>query len=408
MMIQVDNLSKCYRIYGQPIDRLKQSLFKRTGKQFYKEFWPVRNVSFSVERGEVIGLVGANGSGKSTVLQLVCGILQPTEGNVTLSGRVAALLELGSGFNPEFSGHDNLIMNAALLGLSTEQINARYDDILAFAGIGDFIHQPVKTYSSGMIVRLAFAISSFVDADILVVDEALAVGDAGFQAKCLERMEKLMQQGTTILLVTHDMQMVKRYCSRVIYMKKGQIAYDGDPEEATEIYLAETKESASIQQTIVKVDASQGDGRLKVSNGKGMISDVVLHCNGQSGTRIAVKQHERVEVRISASVDASVQYPRLQMTVRDARGYNLYGFNNYYAGRTLIPDANGMVFATFSFLANLQMAEYALTIRLDDTPSKEESNLLDKQVGICTFIVTAPEKTFEAVVDLAGDCEVNA
>lgn len=403
-MILVSELSKCYRLYDSPADRLKQSLF-RDRKRFYKEFWPVQNISFSVEKAEVVGLIGANGSGKSTILQLICGVLTPTSGRIVTQGRIAALLELGSGFNPEFSGRDNLLMNAALLGLSSEEISARYDDIVNFSGIGEFIHQPVKHYSSGMVVRLAFAISSYVDADILVVDEALAVGDAGFQAKCLERIERLMQQGTTVLLVTHDMQLIKRYCDRVIYIKQGQIAYDGYPEEGTEIYLAETKESESANKKITRTLLANRTATLGFGTQKGQIVSARLITTDATGSSVVVRQGERVRLEVEANISAELSAPRIQMTVRDGRGYNLFGFNNIYGGKSLSADSNGNIKVAFSFDASLQQGEYAITLRLDDCDNVEQVNLVDKQVGIVDFTVTAYSKRFDAVIDLNGCCE---
>ncbi|HOY21985.1 MAG TPA: ABC transporter ATP-binding protein [Cellvibrio sp.] len=402
-MIEVHELSKCYKIFENPADRLKQSLF-RGKKIFFKEFWPITNISFRVEQGEIIGLVGVNGSGKSTLLQLICGILQPTSGSVQVQGRVAALLELGSGFNPDFTGHDNLFMNAALLGLTPDEIKSRYDEIVAFADIGDFLFQPVKTYSSGMVIRLAFAISSFVNADILVVDEALSVGDVGFQAKCLERMERLMQQGVTVLLVTHDVQLIKRYCNRVLYLDKGRLIYDGDPEEGTEIYLAETRERAAAQNKLERAQSSP-EVALSYSSKIGRITQASLRSREAIGSSIVVGQGERIVLEVKASISTELKHPRIQMTVRDSRGYNLFGFNNLYGGKTIIADSAGEICVRYSFDANLQSGDYAITLRLDDTDSIDHINLIDKQVGIVDFTVTAPEKRFDAVIDLKGRCE---
>lgn len=226
--IRVQNISKCYHIYDRPHDRLKQSLFSKLQrfirtqpKQYHREFWALKNISFEVQRGETVGIIGRNGSGKSTLLQLICGIIHPTGGTLHTEGRVAALLELGSGFNPEFTGRENVYMNAAVLGLSREETDARFDEISAFADIGDFIEQPVKTYSSGMYVRLAFAVNVHVDADILIVDEALAVGDSFFQAKCMSRMKKIVESGSTILFVSHDINSIKALCERTLWIDNG-------------------------------------------------------------------------------------------------------------------------------------------------------------------------------------------
>ena len=219
--IKVDNLSKCYHLYDKPSDRLKQMLFGRW-RRYYREFWALRDVSFEVKKGETLGIIGRNGSGKSTLLQLICGTLTPTHGTVETHGRIAALLELGSGFNPEFTGRENVYMNGSILGLSKEEIDARFDDIAAFADIGEFIEQPVKTYSSGMLVRLAFAVQACVSPDILIVDEALAVGDALFQKRCFQRIEKLTSDGTTLLFVSHDIKSVRTLTNRALLLNKGQ------------------------------------------------------------------------------------------------------------------------------------------------------------------------------------------
>ncbi len=241
--IRVSNLSKCYHIYDTPRDRLKQFVAPRlqrmagqSAKQYFREFWALKDVSFEIKKGETVGIIGRNGSGKSTLLQMICGTLTPTSGSIQTNGRIAALLELGSGFNPEFTGRENVYLNAAVLGLSNEEIDARFDDIVSFAEIGEFINQPVKTYSSGMYVRLAFAVVVHVDADILVVDEALSVGDAFFQAKCMEHMKKLMGSGVTVLFVSHDVGAVKALCSRAVFLDRGIVAAAGLTDTVVETY----------------------------------------------------------------------------------------------------------------------------------------------------------------------------
>lgn len=224
--IQAENLSKCYRIYNHPRDRLVQTLWGRDRhgrrKQWYREFWALQELSFSLQKGQTLGVMGRNGSGKSTLLQLLCGTLQPTTGEVHVHGRVGALLELGSGFNPEFSGLENVFLNASLLGLSRAETEQRLDQILGFADIGDFIHQPVKTYSSGMGVRLAFAVQAHIDPDVLVVDEALAVGDELFQKKCYDHLSRLKERGTAVLLVTHSCPQIIQHCDQALLLHKGR------------------------------------------------------------------------------------------------------------------------------------------------------------------------------------------
>ena len=233
--IRVENLSKCYEMYEQPSDRLKQFIMPRLrhlaglpSKKYYREFWALKDVSFEVKKGETVGVIGRNGGGKSTLLQMICGTLNPTLGKITTYGRVAALLELGSGFNPEFTGRENVYMNASVLGLTKEEIDTRFDEIAAFADIGDFINQPVKTYSSGMYARLAFSIAINVDPEILVVDEALAVGDARFVAKCMRRIKNIQERGASILFVSHDVGSVRTLCERAIWLDKGCLVEQGN------------------------------------------------------------------------------------------------------------------------------------------------------------------------------------
>lgn len=242
--IRVQNLSKCYQIYDAPRDRLKQFVLPRLRrmmgkppKQYFHEFWALKDVSFEIKKGETVGIIGRNGSGKSTLLQMICGTLFPTNGIVETNGRIAALLELGSGFNPDFTGRENVYMNGAVLGLSKEEIDARFDDIAAFADIGDFIEQPVKTYSSGMFVRLAFAIQANVDPEILIVDEALAVGDAYFVHRCMARFHDLQRRGTTIIFVSHDASAVKRLCGKVLWLKNGHLTLVGNATTVVDVYL---------------------------------------------------------------------------------------------------------------------------------------------------------------------------
>lgn len=232
--ITVQNLSKCYHIYDQSRDRLKQFFFPPVRhfsglqpRNYFREFWALKDVSFDIRKGETVGIVGRNGSGKSTLLQMVCGTLNPTYGTIQTKGRIAALLELGSGFNPEFTGRENVYLNASILGLSVEEITARFDSIAAFADIGEFIEQPVKNYSSGMVVRLAFSVAINVDPEILVVDEALSVGDELFQRKCFSRIAAIKESGSTILFVSHSGSAVVEFCDRAILLDAGeQLAID--------------------------------------------------------------------------------------------------------------------------------------------------------------------------------------
>lgn len=247
--IRVQDLSKNYQIYDAPRDRLKQfllpriqRLLRRGQRRYFNEFYALKDVSFNLLKGETVGIIGVNGSGKSTLLQVICGTLAPSCGTVETHGRIAALLELGSGFNPEFTGRENVFMNAAILGFSKKETEERFNDIAAFADIGEFIEQPVKMYSSGMVVRLAFAVNIVSQPDIMVVDEALAVGDMNFQAKCMTALTRIQEKGATILFVSHDVGAVRSLCSRCIYLEKGAIKAIGKASEVAELYVRDMRE----------------------------------------------------------------------------------------------------------------------------------------------------------------------
>jgi lipopolysaccharide transport system ATP-binding protein len=263
--IRVQNLSKCHHIYDAPRDRLKQfvvpslqRLVRLAPRQYFHEFWALKDVSFEIKKGDSFGIIGRNGSGKSTLLQMICGTLNPTGGSIQTNGRIAALLELGSGFNPDFTGRENVYLNGSILGLTGKEIDARLDDILGFADIGDFIDQPVKTYSSGMFVRLAFAIQVNVDPEILIVDEALSVGDFFFQQKCFARLRKMREDGLTLLFVSHDMGTVRDLCPNSIYLIKGKAAFIGDSQEAIRTYLSEGTTSTPTETAALLVKPVEG------------------------------------------------------------------------------------------------------------------------------------------------------
>lgn len=258
--IRVQNLSKCYHIYDKPRDRLMQML-ARGRKQYFREFWALKEVSFDVKKGETVGIIGRNGSGKSTLLQMICGTLNPTSGSIQANGRIAALLELGSGFNPEFTGRENVYMNGSILGLSKEEIDSRFDDIAAFADIGEFIEQPVKTYSSGMMVRLAFSVAINVEPEILVVDEALSVGDEIFQRKCFSRIEAIRAGGATILFVSHSGAQIVELCDRAVLMDAGEKLAMGSPKSMVGKYqklmYAPSEKRGAIRDEILAVEADR-------------------------------------------------------------------------------------------------------------------------------------------------------
>jgi lipopolysaccharide transport system ATP-binding protein len=360
-VIQVSNIRKTFAIYDKPIDRLKQMLFGRFGKKYFTEFHALKDISFEVKRGECVGIVGRNGAGKSTLLQIITGTLQPSSGVVAVNGRVAALLELGSGFNMEFTGRENVYMNASILGLSRDEINAKYQAIIDFADIGDFIDQPVKTYSTGMLLRLAFAVIAHVDADILIVDEALAVGDAFFQQKCMRFIRKFKEEHT-ILFVSHDTQSVVALCERAIYLDKGNVCQDGSAKEVIEHYLqnlysANQDVQGAQQETDSNSETSDDDDfedmrqpYLRCSN---LRNDIEVFrfvppengssCFGAGGANITSVQFlnsegkplswiiggEIVNLRIVVALERDCFSPIVGFTIKNRLGEDLFVDNTY-------------------------------------------------------------------------------
>lgn len=300
-IISVDGVSKAYRIWETPSSRLISPLLSASAKvlpdqskfanrlnqkaaQYYRDFWALKDISFELKKGESLGIIGRNGSGKSTLLQIIAGTLQPTTGTVQVNGRVAALLELGSGFNPEFTGRENVYLNAAVLGLSSQEVDARFDEIAAFADIGDFIEQPVKTYSSGMMIRLAFAVATSVSPDVLIVDEALSVGDVFFQQKCFKRIHSMLQSGVSLLFVSHDTAAVQNLCTRGILLQKGLIAHSGPPEECTSRYFAigGEKTQASTNNSPQQVTAS---GKIDRKSDEIKTANIISAAKARHGER---------------------------------------------------------------------------------------------------------------------------
>lgn len=331
-VIRVEEVSKVYQIYGTPTDRLKQALW-RGRRTFFKEFWALRDVSFEVHRGETVGIIGRNGSGKSTLLQIVCGILQPTSGQVRVSGRLAALLELGAGFNPEFTGRENVLVNGALLGLTRQEIEARFDDIAAFADIGEFIDQPVKTYSSGMFVRLAFSVAVHAEPDVLVVDEALAVGDAMFQAKCMTRMRRLMQDGTTLLFVSHDVAAVKALCGRAVLLDRGRTLAIGDTQQVVDEYtrLVHAREAQPPELPPAPAPTTDlGDDTVfarlasiqRMGNNKATIRNVQL-TDARGVPSEGFLHGQEVRLRVLVTVNAPIPLLAFGYHIRDRNGVDV-------------------------------------------------------------------------------------
>ena len=399
--IRAENLSKCYQIYDAPKDRLLQMLV-RGRKRFYREFWALDDVSLTIAKGETVGIIGRNGSGKSTLLQLICGTLMPTRGSVQGHGRIAALLELGSGFNPEFTGRENVYVNAAVLGLSRSEIDARFDDILAFANIGDFIDQPTKIYSSGMLVRLAFAVSVCVEPEILIVDEALSVGDASFQFKCLNRLEELAAKGTTLLFVSHDMSMVKRFCHRVIYLRAGRVVASGSPDEMAELHLLDMRDEQRRWASggvipVTRKSFIGGQEGIAFGTEEGHISAACFTNTEQLCS--SYLYGDDIEIRVEAMLHESITQPNISFTVQEAR-LLVIGGGNFALQPGPVENGWRRAAITVRFPANLAEGRYHVTLKLLHGATEDTSQLIEKQVAPLAFDMLPSPRHFLGMVDL--------
>ena len=442
LAIGVQNLSKCYHIYDKPLDRLKQSLW-RGSKQFYREFWALRDISFDIARGETVGIIGRNGSGKSTLLQLLCGTLSPTNGHIEVHGRVAALLELGAGFNPEFTGRENVYMNAALLGLSAAEIDARYDEIAAFADIGDFIDQPVKTYSSGMFVRLAFAVIAHVDADILVIDEALAVGDVFFTQKCMRFLRSFRERGT-LLFVSHDIGAVTNLCQRALWLENGVCKKQGSAKDISEAYLEAfyleqqgyQEPKARVGQPIIQPEERAADPRLELINRSQLRNDIQIFAFdekavsfGTQGASIEfvgllseegkainyVVGGERLTLVIDVRAHQPISGAIVGFSLKDRLGQTLFGDNTFlsYKDAPLKASTGEILTARFDFyMPILPIGDYSVAIAVAEGIQEQHVQhvwmhdaLIIKSLtsSVCTGLIGVPMQSIimEKAVDLS-------
>jgi lipopolysaccharide transport system ATP-binding protein len=398
--ISVRNLSKCFHIYENPLHRLQQFVLPqfdrwlgRDPRSYFREFWALKDVSLEIRKGETVGIIGRNGSGKSTLLQLICGTLAPTAGTVEINGRVAALLELGSGFNPEFTGRENVYLNAAMLGLTTAEIDASFDDIAAFADIGDFINQPVKTYSSGMYVRLAFAVIAHVRADILVIDEALSVGDVFFVQKCMRFLRKFMERGT-ILFVSHDTGAVLSLCRRAFWLDQGAVKAGGLPKDIIAQYLEKQYEAqqGASQVPVVKAagpltapEKNLRDMRLDYFNQTPYRNDIQLFAFAEDGAGFGkggatitsvllmddgdrplgwIVGGEPVTVVVRCQAHQPLFGPIVGFNINNRLGQIVFGDNTHctYVGQPLSIAAGVHFEARFSFvMPTLPVGDYTVT-----------------------------------------------
>lgn len=437
--IAVEGLSKCYEIYDHPRDRLKQFFFPRIKSlvganphPYFREFWALKDISFSVPRGETVGVIGKNGSGKSTLLQIICGTLSPTVGSIRTHGRIAALLELGSGFNPEFTGRENIYLNAAVLGLSKEEIDACYDDILAFADIGEFVNQPVKTYSSGMGVRLAFAVQSQINPDILIVDEALSVGDVRFQAKCFERLRQLKDNGTSILLVTHSSEQIVSHCSSAILLNEGRQIELGEPRKVVNRYndLLFGKEKKSLEVSmppaqdlnpVVKEDEFQlnliedvfsthvgfNPHEYRWGDGSVSILDFYLSADGVSYPGV-IESGQEILLALSIRFSDELVRPILGITIKTKEGITVYGANSETLDCEAIYESgskSSVIVVKAKFKADLAPGDYFISLGVV-TKQGEDLTPHDRRYD-SIHLVVRPNRQFFGLINLAMQLEVN-
>lgn len=364
--IRVAHMSKCFHMYAQPGDRLKQAFASLASQllglqttPYFREFWSLKDVSFEVKKGETLGIIGRNGAGKSTLLQILCGTLTPTSGTVQTFGRVAALLELGAGFNPEFTGRENIVMNASVLGLTDLEIKDRIEDIIAFADIGPFIDQPVKTYSSGMYVRLAFSIATSVDPDILVIDEALSVGDGSFARKSFDRIIALRDAGKTILFCSHSLYQVEAICDRVVWLDGGQVQVMGEPAKAIVAYNAMlSKLSSPVSALSFTVQVKQAHDTeqavqtevVKAPAGVAYIKQVTVRSDGLDGKDLQVSSRKSlVQIQLDFLSDVNLPAPSVAVVITDSEGREIASAGTVNDKVPLQISANGEGSALLSY-----------------------------------------------------------
>lgn len=405
--ISVNNISKMYKLYDNPMDRLKESL-GLSKKKRYKEHYALNDVSFQVHKGETVGIIGTNGSGKSTILKIITGVLNPTTGNVAVDGRISALLELGAGFNQEYSGIENVYLNGTMIGFSKEEIDAKLKDILEFADIGDFVYQPVKTYSSGMFVRLAFAVAINIEPEILIVDEALSVGDVFFQAKCYRKFEEFKKMGKTILFVSHDLSSIGKYCDRVVLLNNGKKLAEGDAKEMVNLYrrvLVNQYEEPDTEEANMEVEA---EGQTVAIQGKEVVQEESMETNSSKtqeahkiiatdentmksklnlnpqvleyGSKLAeiadfsirddagmitnvIEKGQDFSVELIIKFRADISEPIFAFTIKDLKGTEITGTNTMYENVPLRPQKAGEErHVVFSQKMPLEAGEYMLCL----------------------------------------------
>lgn len=422
--INVKNVSKVYRLYDNPKDRLKESLgFSK--KKRYKEHYALNDISFHVNKGETVGIIGTNGSGKSTILKIITGVLNATKGNVDIQGRISALLELGAGFNSEYTGLENVYLNGTMIGFSREEIDRKLNDILEFADIGDFINQPVKTYSSGMFVRLAFAVAINIDPEILIVDEALSVGDVFFQAKCYKKFEDFKKMGKTILFVSHDLGSVAKYCDRVVLLNKGEKIAEGEPKEIVDLYkkvmagqsvyekdsMAENAQpqhidsQKKINNEVWKNSMLMNPSVEEYGNGSASIEDFGLF-DSKGNITNTVRKFEECVLKMKVHFNQEILNPIFAFTIRDLKGTELAGTNTHIENQDMgLVNAGTTIVVTFRQSFPFQNGQYLLQLGCTSY-NGDNIDVHHRLYDVCCIQVLS-EKTTVGYVDLNVEVDIN-
>lgn len=412
--IKVDNITKIYKLYDKPKDRLKEAL-GLSKKKLYKEHYALDQVGFEVAEGETVGIIGTNGSGKSTILKIITGVLNPTAGELKVRGRISALLELGAGFNMEYTGIENIYLNGTMIGFEKEEIDAKLQDILDFADIGEFVYQPVKTYSSGMFVRLAFAVAINIDPEILIVDEALSVGDVFFQNKCYHKFEEFKKQGKTILFVSHDLSSISKYCDRVVLLNKGHKMAEGSPKEMVDLYkkvLVGQDGQEFSQDTTKKVQT--GDSwrdNLSINpdadvygSGRADIVDFAIVDENDRITNI-LEKGSAFKVKVKVQFNENLQMPIVAMAIKNLHGTTICGTNTMYEKTDLLnPVAGDTIEVTFSQNIDLQRGEYLLSLGCTGYENGELT-VYHRMYDICSITVVS-DKVTDGFYDMNPKVEV--
>jgi lipopolysaccharide transport system ATP-binding protein len=402
-LLTVENLGKAYRVYA--------SEFQRIGRWFgisakpKEEHWVLKHISFAINPGEAIGIVGQNGAGKSTLLKMITGTLQPTEGSVVVNGRIAAILELGMGFSPDLTGRQNVFHAAGLMGFSAEQIHTVIEDIEAFAEIGEYFDEPVRTYSSGMQMRVAFAVATAVRPEILIVDEALAVGDSYFQHKSFDRIREFQAQGTTLLIVSHDRGSIQALCNRAILLEKGTVIKDGKPEEVMDFYNALIAER---ENTTVQVrELEDGSIQTRSGSGEASIASVSLH-NAMGEPIEYVNVGEPVSLRISTKVNSPIPELVVGYLIKDRLGQPVFGTNTHHLGcKTQSLEAGRTVGYSFSFSANMGVGSYSVAVALHTTDSHLARNYEWVDLTLVFNVVNISQNEFVGMAWMPPTVECN-